>query len=128
MINLILAAIIAASCTQGTLSQYSAAATERVIANRSVPGRTAYTLPSNWREYDVLLAVQDCDDLGNEYDVYWNDHHGRALAFDCSGDAPTSAWMRRNRIIGEVSYNIARDWGMVGRGMRGAVVCREFAY
>lgn len=125
MIQLLIALALYASadCHQGTMSQYSAAATQRVIAARSVLGRTAYTLPLNWREYDILLAVENCGKLGSKYNVYWNGHHGRALAFDCSGHASTSAWMQRNRILGEVDYATARRWHSIGRGMIGAIVC-----
>lgn len=123
MTSLLLAALIAAQCVTGTLSQYSPAATDRVIANRSIPGRTAYTLPANWREYDVLLAVESCDRLGETGVVYWQGHSGTYIVMDCSGHASTSAWMRRNNIIAEVDANTAQRWHSVGRGMMGAWMC-----
>lgn len=128
MIAFFLAFVItASSCTTGTMSQYSRGATERVIANRSIDGRTAYTLPADWRErYDGLLAVSSCRDLGREYDVWWGGHYGRMLAFDCAGDAATRAWMRRGRIVGELDYYTSRRWGArIGRGLRGAVMCQR---
>ena len=112
-------------CTTGTLSQYSERPTLEVIANRSVVGRAAYTLPDNWREYDGLIAVKDCADLGNVYHIYWQGHYARVLAFDCSGHASTKAWMTRNGVLGELDFYTARRWNMLGKGMRGALMCRE---
>lgn len=125
MLQLLIALALLASqdCQQGWLSQYSRAATDRVIANRSVHGRTAFDLPDNWIEYDGLIAVESCSDLGKMYRVYWREHSGTFLAWDCSGHASTSAWMLRNNIIGEVDGWTARRWRSVGRGMKGAVVC-----
>lgn len=124
MNSILLAALIVVSCTTGNLSQYSPAATERVIANRSIAGRTAYTLPDNWREYDVLVAVNECSRLGETGVIMWREHRETYIAFDCSGHASTSRWMRRNNIIGEVDGNTARRWNSIGRGMMGAVMCR----
>ncbi len=118
--ELITAAVI---CVTGVMSQYSRGATEAVLHNRSIPGRTAYTLPSNWREYDGFVAVQDCKRLGDTVMIYWRGHSGKFLIYDCSGHASTSAWMTRNNILGEVDYWTARDWHSIGRGMRGAVMC-----
>lgn len=125
MTALLLAALIAAQCVTGNLSQYSPAATSRVIANRSVAGRTAYTLPANWREYDVKVAVNECSRLGETGVVYWQGHSGTYIVMDCSGHAGTSAWMRRNNIIGEVDARTAQRWHAVGRGMKRALMCRE---
>lgn len=114
-----------APCQTGTLSQYALRPTLEVIRNRSVPGRTAYTLPADWRKYDGLLAVKDCADLGKVYRVTWRGHTGRFLAFDCSGSQATAHWMVRHGIVGEVDYWTALDWGMIGKGLRGAMVCPD---
>lgn len=118
-----LALIASQDCEVGVLSQYSIAATERVIANRSVPHRTAYTLPDNWREYDILVAVDSCKRLGETGVVMWREHRGTYIVFDCSGHASTSAWMRRNNIIGEVDAATAKRWNSIGRGMKNAIMC-----
>jgi hypothetical protein len=116
--------ITATICVTGTLSHYAPAPTAAVIANRSVPGRTAWALPDNWREYDGLIAVEDCTELGTERDVWWQGHYGRMLAWDCAGDDATRRWMRLG-IVGELDSMTARRWGArAGRGMRGARVCR----
>lgn len=124
MTRLLLALLIAATCQSGTLSSYAPAPTRAVIANRSVPGRTAWTLPNNWREYDVLVAVSDCSRLGETGTIAWREHGGTYLVFDCAGDAATRAWMRRNNVIGEVGYDTAKAWRSIGRGMMGATMCR----
>lgn len=76
MLSLLIALALLAShgCETGVLSQFSEAATERVIANRSVPHRTAWTLPDNWREYDVIVAVEDCKRLGETGTIAWREH------------------------------------------------------
>lgn len=127
MLPLLIALALLASqdCEVGWLSQYSIAATERVIANRSVPHRTAWTLPEDWRNYDVLVAVESCKRLGETGTITWREHSGTYLVIDCSGHASTSAWMRRNNIIGEVDGWTAQRWNMVGLGMRNAVMCHD---
>lgn len=125
MLSLLIALALLASqdCQVGIMSQYSEAATARVIANRSVLHRTAWTLPDNWQQYDGLIAVESCKDLGKVYRVTWKEYSGLFLAFDCSGHASTSAWMRRNNIIAEVDGYTARRWNSIGRGMKNAIMC-----
>jgi len=45
----------------------------------------------------------------------------RAGVWDRVNPAP---WMRRGNVIGEVSFDVAKRWGTVGRGMKNAWVCR----
>lgn len=125
MLEFIISVMLLASgdCEQGTLSQYAERPTLEVISNRSVPGRTAYTLPDDWQRYDGLIAVESCTDLGRSYHVVWGEYSGVFLAFDCSGHVETSRWMKRNRILGEVDFYTAREWGSIGRGMKNAIMC-----
>jgi hypothetical protein len=126
MLQLLIAIAVLASsaeCERGVLSQYAAAPTRAVISNRSVPGRTAYTLPANHADYDGYIAVLDCARIGEVVDVRWNGNTARLLVFDCAGDAATRDWMRSGNVIGEVSFDVAQRWGAVGRGMHGAWVC-----
>ena len=126
MLQLLIALAVLASsaeCEHGTLSYYAAAPTRAVIANRSVPWRTAHTLPANHADYDGYIAVLDCDRIGEVVDVRWNGHTARLVIFDCAGDAATRAWMRSGNVIGEVSFDVAKRWRVIGRGMRNATVC-----
>lgn len=123
MISTLLSLLLSAQCVTGWLSQYHIAPTLEVIRNRSVHGRTAYTLPANWRNYDVLVAVEDCKRLGETGVVTWREHSGTFLVIDCSGHKSTSEWMRRNNIIAEVDGFTAKRWNTVGRGMKNAVMC-----
>ena len=127
MLQLLIALALLASsaeCEMGVLSHYDGAPTRAVIANRSVPGRTACTLPANHADYDGYIAVLDCARIGEVVDVRWRGHAARLLVFDCAGDSATRAWMLRGNVIGEVSFDVAQRWGTVGRGMRNATVCR----
>ena len=126
MLQLLIALALLASsadCERVTLSQFAERPTRAVIANRSVPGRTAHTLPANHADYDGYIAVLDCDRIGDVVTVRWNGHTARAVVFDCAGDSATRAWMRRGNVIGEVDYDTAKRWVMIGRGMRNATVC-----
>lgn len=125
MITLVSVLISSALCLTGALSQYAEPPTLAVIHNRLTPGRTAWDLPADWRSYDGLIAVKDCQDLGTVYTVTWQGHTARMLAYDCAGDPGTRAWMTKGHVIGEIDYYTAQRWGVVGRGLRGALMCRE---
>lgn len=126
---LTIAGSVETDCITGTLSQYAARPTRETLYNRSIPGKTAYTLPVDRTGIDGYVALLECDGemgkVGDAVTVHWQEHTVRLMIFDCSGNARTTKWMVRNNIIGEVSHNIARDWGVIGRGMRGAVMCRS---
>lgn len=47
----------------GYLSFANPGVLERVAMNR-VAGKTAYDVPSNWQQYEVLIATEDCRHVG----------------------------------------------------------------
>lgn len=117
--------VVLAVCVGGVFSQYAQRPTDETLWNRSQPGRTAYTLPAERDGVDGYLAVEDCRRIGEIVTVYWNGHNERLMVFDCAGSSRTRAWMKRNRILGEVNYYTALRWGVLGRGARDGMVCRE---
>ena len=103
----------------GIASQYAPNKMEQVIAVRQIPGKTAYTITQDLTAYDGFIAMQDCNELGNEYylrpinTTNWE----LFLVTDCSGHTETSNWMRRNNIIVEVDYETAKRWETIGNGI-----------
>jgi putative component of toxin-antitoxin plasmid stabilization module len=117
--------LVITACIVGLLSQYAQGPTDAVLRNRSTPGRTAYTLPVDRRGVDGYIASMRCSDIGQVWRVHWQGHTARLMVFDCAGDSRTRAWMRRGNVLGEIDANVARAWGVVGKALRGAVVCEE---
>jgi hypothetical protein len=110
------------ACLFGIASQYAPGVMERTVAIRQ-SGRTAHHLPQQLPPHDGYIAVLDCQRIGEVWTVHYRGIVERLLVADCSGHAETSAWMSRNRIVGEVDYETARRWGVVGRGAPGVTVC-----
>jgi hypothetical protein len=123
MIDQIATLIFAVACSLGVLSQYDQASTEMVLYNRSVVGRTAYTLPEDREGVTGYIAVYDCEWIGQVVTVSWSNHVERLMVFDCAGDDETRRWMKLWNVIGEVDFYTAQRWGMLGRGMFGATLC-----
>lgn len=97
----------------GWLSQYAQSPTDGTIEFRQQVGQ----LPDDLDYLDGLIAVADCDRIGHE--ALLSIDHGPWLhvaVFDCSGHASTTAWMKDNNIIGELSYYMAVEHGIVGQG------------
>ena len=112
-------------CITGTLSQYDQGPTDQTLINRTTPGRTAHTLPANWREVEGYIASPHCADIGQVWSVTWRTHTARLMVFDCAGNRSGRAWMRRNTILGEIDYYLARLWhAQPRRGLTDAVVCK----
>ena len=105
----------------GIASQYAPLKMESVINVRQIPGKTAYTITQDLSQYDGFIAMESCDELGNEY--YIRPQNTTAWEFflvvDCSGHAETSEWMERNNIIVEVDYETAKRWETIGRAFCG---------
>lgn len=104
----------------GWASQYAPGVMESVLAVRSTPGRTSYTVPQDLSIYDGFVATRDCDRLGEELLIKPQDQsdYELFLVTDCSGHITTTQWMNRNNIIVEVDYNTAVRWDTIGRGIK----------
>lgn len=97
----------------GYLSQYAKGPTDGTIAYRQSVGQ----LPVDMSHIDGVIAVADCDKIGHLAWLSIDDGPWLLVAaFDCSGSASTTAWMRDNRILGEASWYMARDHGFLGEG------------
>jgi hypothetical protein len=118
--------IVSANCTTGTLSQYDRRPTDQVLYNRTIPGRTAHTLPDGWQEVDGYIAERDCANIGQIRHVYWRGHSARLMVFDCAGSQAARHWMDRGNILGEIDYYTAQRWGArPQRGLTKAMVCHH---
>lgn len=101
------------ACIVCSLSQYSQGTMEMVVSNRGMDGIYA----------DGFIAVRDCKHIGK---VMWLRPIGqmdweRFVVADCSMPPGTDGayeWMTDNRIVGEVDYETAVRWGVVGRAAR----------
>ena len=100
-------------------SQYSPGVMRQVVENRQA-GRAYVSLPADLPAVDGHIAVADCARLGDI--VYlrpagaesWETH----LVVDCAHPMDgTTEWMRDNNIAVEVSYQTAKRWDTVGRGI-----------
>jgi hypothetical protein len=123
MVDQLMALIVALACYTGTLSQYDQSPTDMVLDNRSVFGRTAYTLPEDHEDVSGYIAVYDCEWIGQVVTVRWSNRVERLMVFDCAGDDETRQWMKQRNVVGEVDFYTARRWGMLKRGIPGATVC-----
>lgn len=54
-------------------------------------------------QYDVLIAVNNCDMIGREMVMHVSDMSFDALVFDCAGPYG-SRWMTENDIVAEIDY------------------------
>jgi len=74
----------------GAMSYANPGVLERVAANRAA-GITAHSVPANWQDYPVLLAVQDCALVGRTGVLIVGGERLRALVVDCQDDADIAA-------------------------------------
>jgi len=128
LLHLLAALVVLGSttCTTGTLSQYDRRPTDQVLINRTITGRTAYTLPAGWQAVDGYIAERDCSNIGKIRHVYWRGRYARLMVFDCAGSQTARQWMDRNHILGEIDYYTARRWGALPqRGLTKATVCHD---
>ncbi len=112
------------------VSQYALGVDLRVIRVRQTPGKTAMTLPAQLPSTDGYLAVMDCSEIGN---IWYLQHESSEviesfLVIDCAGHVETRQWMTRNNIIGEVDYQTAVRWDVVGIGAKVERITYEWRY
>ena len=101
-----------AICLICTLSQYSPGTMEAVAAHRGIESGA-----------DGYLAVRDCEFIGMNV---WlrplgQEHWEHFVVVDCSMPPGTDGayeWMTTNNIVGEIDYETASRWGVVGRAAR----------
>ena len=75
----------------GHMSFASPGVLEHVATNRAA-GITAIPIANNWKDYDVLLAVENCQYVGDDGLLYLDD--GRvltAIVVDCQSDIDREA-------------------------------------
>lgn len=85
----------------GILSAYDQAPTDQVLYNRLRWGQ----IPADTTRYEVLLAVLDCDRIGQEATLQTVAGRFSALVFDCAGVADGGrAWMLDGNYVAEVDY------------------------
>ena len=108
------------ACLVCTLSQYSPGTMDQVLLNRGMSHIQA----------DGYLAVRDCGKIGQ---TAWlrpvgQPHWERFVVADCSMPPGTDGayeWMTNNNIVGEIDYDTAVRWGVVGRAARVQVLNNE---
>lgn len=92
---------------------------QEVVTNREIHGSP-----------DGYIAVRDCEFIGMNIwlrplgQVEWE----RFVVADCSMPPGTDGayeWMTRHRIVGEVDYNTAKRWGVIGQFARAQVKSRN---
>ena len=107
----------------GYFSQYGQAPTDGTIAYRQFIGQ----LPMDMSEYDGVIAVSDCDLIGEDAWIKINGSRWlRVITFDCAGSAQTVEWMESNNIIGELCFYLAERFAIIGQGgIRGQITFEE---
>jgi len=112
----------------GIASQYDPGIMDMVL-NTHYAGLTSYMPPQDLLQYDGFVAMESCDELGNEY---WirpeNGQWELFLVVDCSGHAETSHWMKSNNILAEVDYKTAVRWDTVGYGIEIEIAQKVYGY
>lgn len=83
----------------GYLSGYAMRPTVGTIKIRQEWGQ----LPQDVSDYDVFLAVPNCDLIGHEAKLIINNDSYNGLIFDCAGK-DSHSWMIDNGIAAEVDY------------------------
>jgi len=74
----------------GAMSYANPGVLERVAANRAA-GITAHSVPANWQDFPVLLAVQNCRYVGRTGVLIVEGEPMPALVVDCQDDADIAA-------------------------------------
>jgi hypothetical protein len=112
--TLIIAVLLAVLQQDGYVSRYDPGVFEQVIQTRIAKGYGF--VPQDWREFDGYFAGLDCAAVGREVWARPGVGHRweRLLIADCSGHASTTAWFRRNGVVGEVDYETYTRWRDAG--------------
>ena len=100
----------------GTFSQYGELPSTATIEYRDSVGQ----LPANVNGY---IAVSSCDHIGDR--AWISIDYGpwlRVGVADCAGSAETVEWMAKDRIIGELFYDLALSHDTIGRGIKGRLI------
>jgi hypothetical protein len=113
----------------GYFSQYDQSPTDGTIEyHQDISGR----LPQDLSAYAGVVAVKDCSLVGSDAWIWIMDSRANMAyawlpvkVFDCSGHAETTEWMEQNNIIGELGYYLARDLGVLSRGIRGKILFKN---
>ena len=127
--------LVLLTVTPGKASQYAPGVMNRVIRNRQAH-LTSYDLPQNAPVVDGYIAVLDCEDIGQIWQLRptgqttWE----RFWVVDCASvsDARESdglsgaQWMIKHDITVEVDYRTAVRWNTVGRMMPIEVLSLEY--
>jgi len=77
-------------CSVGIASQYSDGVMESVVLVRQA-GRTAFNLPKELPAVDSYVAVVDCAEIGQTYEIHYRERIETFLVADCSGSRATTA-------------------------------------
>lgn len=99
----------------GIASQYAPGVMERVAVYRQTKP-TAYPLPPTLPQTAGMIAVLECEHIGETWLLRHDGIIESFLVVDCAGDAATREWMLRGNVIVEVDGATAERWGVVGRG------------
>ena len=106
-------------------SQYDPGVMDRVIATRQA-GLTSMNLPQALPKVDGYIALESCARIGEIVRIrHEGDPWESFLVTDCSGHVETTDWMLRNNIFGEVDYETAVRWNVLGRGAKIEVLLGE---
>lgn len=112
----------------GVASQYAPGVMDMVLRTHYA-GLTSYMPPQDLSAYDGFMAMESCEELGNEYWIRPEDGQWELfLVVDCSGHAETTQWMLRNNIVVEVDYETALRWDTVGKGIQIEIAQRELGH
>lgn len=86
---------------EGYISAYDYNPTVGTINYRLDEG----SIPAWYSLYDGVVAVQDCDRVGQSALLYVGDERFNVLVFDCAGiEDGGYAWMEDNNVLAEVGY------------------------
>jgi hypothetical protein len=108
--------LVCAIAVSGIASQYAPGVMERVVLTRQA-GITSHDLPPVIVGVSGFIAVEDCNSIGEIWNVRGPKGVERLMVADCSGNETTTDWMSRNNIVMEVDHLTARRWGSIGKGV-----------
>ena len=89
----------------GFLSIYALTPTLATVELRQEWGQ----LPQDVSPY-ILLAMPDCDRIGDTLWLQVDGEYHQALVFDCAGDEQTYQWMKENNIVAELGHGAPESW------------------
>ena len=98
---------------RGHLSAYDKTPTDATIAYRQELGQ----IPVDLSGYDTLVAVLNCERIGQEVHVITSRGKLNGIVFDCAGQEDGGyTWMVENNIVAEVDfYTWERHPELIGR-------------